>query len=279
MPEAVAPLTPPDCDLRDFAFMPLDVVRLRDSDLVAMESAEAFRAAVMLWCASWHQLPAASLPDDDRVLANLAGYGRVVKEWQKERDGALRGWVKCSDGRLYHPVVAEKAIEAWREKAEYRIRKERRIASAKAAADARWHSDEDASGMRDASDADANRIPPAPLPSSRKGEGQGQGQGTGIKNPSGSTPPDKPARKPKGSKRVPADFQVSPDLQAWAAEKAPLIDWKRETEKFRDWEFQHARTDWDATWRTWMRKAQESAETAGKGRGSRGTDDWTGAAT
>lgn len=27
------PLTPPDCDLRDFAFMPLDVARLRDSDL------------------------------------------------------------------------------------------------------------------------------------------------------------------------------------------------------------------------------------------------------
>lgn len=98
--------------------MPLDVVRLRDSDLVAMESAEAFRAAVMLWCASWHQVPAGSLPDDDRVLSNLAGYGRVVKEWQKERDGALRGWIKCSDGRLYHPVVAEKAVEAWRGKLE-----------------------------------------------------------------------------------------------------------------------------------------------------------------
>ena len=124
MPEAVPPLTPADCDLRDFAFMPLDVVRLRDSDLVAMESAEAFRAAVMLWCASWHQLPAASLPDDDRVLANLAGYGRVVKEWQKERDGALRGWVLCTDGRLYHPVVAEKAVEAWRGKLERQWRTE-----------------------------------------------------------------------------------------------------------------------------------------------------------
>lgn len=118
MTEAVEPLVPADCDLRDFAFMPLDVVRLRDSDLAATESAEVFRAAVMLWCASWHQIPAASLPDDDRVLAKLAGYGRVVKEWQKERDGALRGWVMCTDGRLYHPVVAEKAVEAWRGKLE-----------------------------------------------------------------------------------------------------------------------------------------------------------------
>lgn len=104
--------------------MPLDVVRLRDSDLAATETAEAFRAAVMLWCASWHQLPAASLPDDDRVLANLAGYGRVVKEWQKEREGALRGWVKCTDNRLYHPVVAEKAVEAWRGKLERQWRTE-----------------------------------------------------------------------------------------------------------------------------------------------------------
>lgn len=108
----IAPLTPIDCDLRNFPHMPLDVVRLRDSDLAALEGAEEFRAAVLLWCASWHQIPAASLPDDDRVLANLAGFGRVVKEWNKVREGALRGWIKCSDGRLYHPVIAEKALSA-----------------------------------------------------------------------------------------------------------------------------------------------------------------------
>lgn len=110
------PLTPPDCDLRDFAFMPLDVARLRDSDLAVKADGESFRCAVLLWCASWHQVPAASLPDDDDVLAQLAGFGRVKKEWLRCRDGALRGWVMCSDGRLYHPVVAEKAVEAWRAK-------------------------------------------------------------------------------------------------------------------------------------------------------------------
>jgi hypothetical protein len=112
----ITPLTSVDCDLRDFPFMPLDVVRLRDSDLAAMESPEACWAAVLLWCASWHQLPAASLPNDDRVLANLAGFGRVVKEWQKVREGALRGWIECSDGRLYHPVIADKANTAWEAK-------------------------------------------------------------------------------------------------------------------------------------------------------------------
>ena len=107
------PLTRNDCDLRDFPFMPLDVVRLRDSDIAALSSGEEFRAAVLLWCASWHQVPAASLPDDDVVLAQLSGFGRVVKEWKKVRNGALRGWIKCADGRLYHPIIAEKANDAW----------------------------------------------------------------------------------------------------------------------------------------------------------------------
>ena len=85
--QLVVPLTPPDCDLRDFAFIPLDVARLRDSDLAIQVGAKEFRAAVLLWCAAWHQVPAASLPDDDKVLAALAGYGRVVAEWRKHREG------------------------------------------------------------------------------------------------------------------------------------------------------------------------------------------------
>lgn len=96
--------------------MPLDVLRLRDSGLTSRATGDEFRAAVLLWCASWHQMPAASLPNDDIDLANLCGYGRAPKEWAKLREGALRGWVLCSDGRLYHPTVAEKAREAWRSK-------------------------------------------------------------------------------------------------------------------------------------------------------------------
>lgn len=93
--------------------MELDVRRLRDSEFAAGVTGEAFRAGVLLWCAAWHQVPAASLPDNDTELANLAGYGRVVKEWRKVRDQALAGFVKCSDGRLYHAVIAEKAVSAY----------------------------------------------------------------------------------------------------------------------------------------------------------------------
>ena len=110
MTTAPEPLVPAEVDLRDFPFIPLDVVRLRDSRLAAISSGDEFMAWMMLVCASWHQQPAGSLPDDDVDLARLAGFGRVVKEWEKVRDGALYGWILCSDGRFYHPIVAEKAL-------------------------------------------------------------------------------------------------------------------------------------------------------------------------
>ena len=88
--ELPAPLTPSDCDLRDFGWMPLDVIRLRGSDLAVLATGDGFRAAVLLWCAAWHQVPTASLPKDDRLLANLAGYGRDMKGWAAVRDEAPR---------------------------------------------------------------------------------------------------------------------------------------------------------------------------------------------
>ncbi|WP_207210882.1 DUF1376 domain-containing protein [Lichenibacterium minor] len=116
------PLVSAEVDLRDFAYLPLDAVRLRDSDLAALSSGDGFRAAVLLWCTSWHQSPAASLPDDDRLLARYAGYGRDVDAWKAVRNEALRGYQLCSDGRLYHPLLAEKANEAWVSKQARRAR-------------------------------------------------------------------------------------------------------------------------------------------------------------
>jgi uncharacterized protein YdaU (DUF1376 family) len=118
------PLVASEVDLRDFPYMPLDVVRVRDSDLATHASPEEFRCAVLLWCASWHQLPAGSLPNDDAVLAKLAGFGRSKKEWMKHRAGALHNWIMCDDGRFYHPTVAEKATEAWEAKCRQRLRTE-----------------------------------------------------------------------------------------------------------------------------------------------------------
>lgn len=124
------PLVASEIDLRDFGFMPLDVLRLRDSDLMALATGDEFKAAVALWCVAWHQVPAASLPDDDRLLARYSGAGPA---WRKLREGALRGFVRCSDGRLYHSTIAEKAREAWASKQAQRAR----TAAATAAREAR----------------------------------------------------------------------------------------------------------------------------------------------
>lgn len=121
------PLVPADCDLTDFPFMPLDVARLRDSDLAANETPEACWAAVLLWSAAWHQVPAGSMPDNDAWIAKQAGYalrGRIDSAWKRVREGAMRGWVLCSDGRYHHPVVAEKARDAWASKLMQRWRTE-----------------------------------------------------------------------------------------------------------------------------------------------------------
>lgn len=104
--------------------MPLHVARLRDSDQAAEVAPEACWYAVLLWAASWHQIPAASLPDNDAVLTRLLGLGRDVRTFRKHKEGAMRGFVLCDDGRLYHPVVAEQAVSAWNSKLQQRWRTE-----------------------------------------------------------------------------------------------------------------------------------------------------------
>lgn len=154
--------------------MMVDVQRLRDSETAAMEDGEAFRAAVLAWCVSWHQLPAASLPDDDVALCRMLGYGRDLNAWKRVRAaGALRGFILCRDGRIYHRVVAEKAIEAW----------ERKIAaqqSGRLGATKRWArrppAGPDGHPMATPSDHDSRPIG-APMGLDSNGEGQGYGHG------------------------------------------------------------------------------------------------------
>lgn len=96
--------------------MRLDTSRLLDSDLFALSTGDEFKAAVALWCKAWTQSPGGSLPDNDVILAKHSGAG---SRWSRVKAVALRGWVKCSDGRLYHPVVAEQVLVAWKERAEF----------------------------------------------------------------------------------------------------------------------------------------------------------------
>lgn len=102
------PLSSHDCDLRGLEWMPLNATNLLDSTLFLESTGDEFKAAMALICKSWRQVPAGSLPSNERSLATLA----MTDNWTAVRTMALRNWVLCSDGRYYHPIVAAKAMEA-----------------------------------------------------------------------------------------------------------------------------------------------------------------------
>ena len=106
-----AALVPGEVDLRDFQFTPLYRSRLFGSSFHARSTDAEWRAGMTLWLKSW--VPAGTLPDDNIDLCRLAELGRDMKAWTRIRKGAMRGWIKCSDGRLHHPVVAQGVMEAW----------------------------------------------------------------------------------------------------------------------------------------------------------------------
>jgi len=86
--------------------------------------------------------------------------------------------------------------------------------------------------------------------------GTGTGTGTDNREPE----PDGANARKRASRKAPADFVVTDELRAWAAENAPLVDVDKATEKFRDHTFKTAMLDWPATWRNWLRKDQEFKE-------------------
>jgi hypothetical protein len=263
---ARAPLVPAGVDLRNFGFLPLDVGRLLGSTtwVLAANHPRAGHALVTLWCRSWHEVPAGSLPDDDRMLAHLAMCTPAA--WRRLREHALRGWGLCSDGRLYHPVVCEKALEAWIEKLLARVGSARGNA-------ARWNSAADeaatlaqleqardhlralAPGSRylrkgapaPARQADEDAAPPAPAPA-RDERPQLRLVGE---------PDEKPRRT---AKRLPDGWV--PDAAGVEFAQRHGLTGKRlqdEADQFRDYwnargDAQARKLDWAATWRTWVRR-------------------------
>jgi len=162
MTDLPAPLVPADADLKDFAFTPIYRARLFGSAFHSRATDAEWRAGVTLWLRSQDQVPAGSLPDDDIDLCRLAELGRDVKTWQKIREGALRGWFKCNDGRLYHKVVAEVVLSQWTSKRESEERREK------------WR--EKKKGQRDLSPGTNDHVP-RENPLNRQGQGELKGQG------------------------------------------------------------------------------------------------------
>ena len=260
-----APLTPPDCDLRGLPYMPLDIIRLLDSDLYALTTGDEFKAAVTLWCRAFLQVPAASLPDDDRILAHLSGAG---KRWPKVRKAALHGFVKCSDGRLYHPLISQKSREIFSKRVQQRERAAARWKPASACNPTDEpmprHSHGNATAMqgRDKGDIREEDTPPLcpPLP---------------------DPAPPKAATARRGSRL--AETTLPDDWHAWAEAAGhhdPPAEWARFADYWRSVPGQKgSKLDWPATWRNWIRKSLDDQRSRPSLIGhvaqpSRSTDAW-----
>lgn len=102
-------------------FMPLYGDRMLGSETWIQCDFESKVAALRLWWRAYaHEVPASSLPNNDTLLAEYAGYGNGIRAWKKVKDQAMRGFVLCSDGRWYHEVVAKIALKSWEMRKESR---------------------------------------------------------------------------------------------------------------------------------------------------------------
>lgn len=107
-----APLVPPDVVIPRLPWVPVYADRLWESNFWGVATDAEFRAAFCLWLKCWNQKPPGSLPTDDRLLCRLAELNGNLAKWRKVKRIALRHWIECDDGRLYHPVIAELVLDA-----------------------------------------------------------------------------------------------------------------------------------------------------------------------
>jgi hypothetical protein len=104
-------------------------------------------------------------------------------------------------------------------------------------------------------------VTPEPLPD----QDQDQDQDQTIDPPSVDRV-TKTEKHKRASKRCPKDFEITDDMKTWSAKECPNVNLERQTAVFRDHEFKNARKDWPATWRNWMRRAQDEYRPGASGR-------------
>lgn len=183
-------------------------------------------AYLLLMMEAWRR-PSCSLPNDDALLARLAGLNH--NEWGAIKDTVLALW-KLDEKRN---VFVQKRLSKERE-----FLDKKRVKNKQSAA-SRWNKKEkgDANAMQTQCQNDAPTPTPTPTPTVKK------------------DPSD-----PKKGKRLPPDF--TPDLQAAVEMGLRPERAISEAASFKDyWIAQPGskgvKLDWPATWRNWVRKALE----------------------
>lgn len=103
------PPVPANVDLRKKDYMPLHGDICFASTAWLTSPPEARVAMLQLWWHAWSkQVPAGSLPNDEATLRAVAGFALAPERWAELRGKIMAKWYVCSDGRLYHPFLAER---------------------------------------------------------------------------------------------------------------------------------------------------------------------------
>jgi hypothetical protein len=280
------PLTPPAADLSGFEWMELNIHRLFRSEMWAKATGDEFRAALKLWGESFWEKPAGSLPDDDVLLARLADYGRDVKGFESVKAMVMRGWIKCSDGRLYHPVVAETVLKAWAERLKYKEKqqaeRDRKAAYRESLKDKSKacpsNVPRDTSGTQAGHDADFRSKTETETETETE-TGNNIFIYSGADEKASDPKPTERKQPPSAKKQkttLPPDFDISPQVQAWADQNGHtqlaerLENFKLAAERNG---YQYA--DWDAAFKTavrddWAKLKDQQERLQGNAIGQRG---------
>lgn len=263
--ERPAPFTTPEIDVRDLDGFMLNAERLMASELFALSSGDEFKAAVALWCRAWKQIPAASLPNDERVLAAFSG---ARENWPEVREMALRGFVLCSDGRLHHKTLSGDARRAFGKKMDRRTRTQ-------AATEARKKSTISAENQRDVERNDERHVDHKPNVTTSQRQDRDRDRDkeedrVSIDRPVGvrsrparaETPQPGAAHHPPKGTRWPAEQTVPEDWHQAAGMKRaelglPTVDLAIAAEKFANyWSAKSGqaatKVDWRKTWINWV---------------------------
>jgi hypothetical protein len=252
-------MTPDYCDLRGYDYMPLHGTRLFGSKFysLARRNPRAGLAGLKLWWEAWNQCPAASLPNDDFDLADLAGFGEDKKAWAAAKATALHGFVLCSDGRLYHPTLSELAMEAY---------DKRLIASKKREGDReRLRNWREQRKLKRVSSGDGNGSPPvseAPNVTRLETPMKRVSGGVEVKGSEDNPTSLRSVAPLNRGTRLPIDWKPGPAFCEFATELGLNPD--AVAARFRDhWHSKAGKdackTDWLATWRNWCRSDAQRA--------------------
>jgi hypothetical protein len=214
------PLVPVDVVIPRLPWVPVYADRLWSSNFFAVASDAEFRAAFCLWLKSWTQTPPGSLPNDDRILCRLAELGGNLARWNKVKRIALRHWIECDDGRLYHPVIAELVLDA---NLKLNANQQRTMNATKN----RWKSTKPGirNGIRNGHDLEGTGNPPLNPPHDGGGDQQELfAVKSEVKNGDARAPPAKPVN-PKLLNH--GDFCQCANCQRWYDQKERIREYGR----------------------------------------------------